>query len=72
VILSAFWVCALLTLSGMSPSECQTEERGKRQEKLTDGVGTAAATLGRSLAPGTPGVAVADAGYASSKLPDRC
>ena len=63
---------ALLSLSGMSPSECQTEELGKRQEKLTDGVGTVAATLGRALAPRAPGVAVDDAGYGSLKLPDRC
>ncbi len=62
---------ALPFLSALAPSERYAEERGKRHKKLT-GWAWQLLLLVRRWYPDREIVAVADAGYASLKLLDRC
>ena len=59
------FVCAL------APSERYAQERGRRHRPLY-GVGMADALVRKAWQPGREIVAVADGGYASLKLLDRC
>jgi DDE superfamily endonuclease len=79
------WVCVVLlapipwaprvwaspSLSALAPSERYAEEQGKRHEKLTEWAWQLL-LLVRRWYPQRGIVAVADAGYASLKLLDRC
>lgn len=79
------WVCAMLLvpipwagrvwalpfLSALAPSERYAIERGKRHKKITDWAWQIL-LLVRRWHPGREIVAVADRGYASLKLLDRC
>ena len=64
-------VWALPFLSALAPSERYAEERGKRHKKLTEWAWQLL-LLVRRWYPGREIVAVADSGYASLKLLDRC
>src|ERR671933_1045129 len=68
------WACriwALPFLSALAPSERYTQERGKRHKKLTDWAWQLLLQV-RRWHPERQIVAVADGGYASLKLLDRC
>ena len=64
-------VWALPFPSALAPSERYAEERGKRHKKLTEWAWQLL-LLVRRWYPGREIVAVADSGYASLKLLDRC
>jgi hypothetical protein len=66
---SRIW--ALPFLSALAPSERYTEERGKRHKKLTEWAWQLLLQV-RRWHPERQIVAVADGGYASLKLLDRC
>lgn len=68
------WACrvwALPFLSALAPSERYARERGKRHKKLT-GWAWQLLLLVRRWYPQREIVAVANAGYASLRLLDRC
>jgi hypothetical protein len=64
-------VWALPFLSALAPSERYTKERGKRHKKLTEWAWQLLLQV-RRWYPKREIVAVADGGYASLKLLDRC
>jgi len=74
VLVPVPWACrvwALPFLSALAPSERYATERGKRHKKITDWAWQMLLVV-RRWHPGREIVAVADRGYASLKLLDRC
>jgi len=68
------WTCrvwALPFLSALAPSERYCQERGKRHKKITEWAWQMLLQL-RRWQPHHEIIAVADGGYASLKLLDRC